>query len=71
MAENLIQEDDNNMVPSHLYSTNVIRIAKHEITQKNYINKDPLKALHLIQLSSLKNIIHNIRLNPVCYWSNN
>jgi len=71
MAENLMQEDDDKEPPC-LYSTNVLRVAKHEITQKNYIDKDPLKALHLMKLGSLKNIIHTIGLNPffVHYWSN-
>jgi len=49
-----------------------LRVAKHEITQKNYIDKDPLKALHLMKLGSLENIIHTIGLNPffVHYWTN-
>lgn len=71
LAENLIQEGDN-VEPPHLYSANVLRVAKHEVIQKNYIDKDPLKALHLMQLGSLKNVIHNIGLNPffIHYWSN-
>lgn len=70
MAEDLMQQGDKE--PPHLYSANVLRVAKHEIMQKNYIDKDPLKALHLMQLGSLQNVIHNIGLNPffVHYWSN-
>ena len=47
-----MQEDDNKE-PSHLY-TNVLRVAKYEINQKNYMDKNPLKALYLMQLGSLR-----------------
>lgn len=71
MAEKLIQEDDDKE-PPHLYNTNVLRVAKYDVTQKNYVHRNPLKALYLMQLGSLKNTIHNIGLNPffVHYWSN-
>jgi len=71
MAEDLMQQGD--VEPPHLYNANVLRVAKHETMQKNYIDKDPLKALHLMQLiSSLQNVIHSIGLNPffVHYWTN-
>ncbi|KMQ85119.1 kda protein in nof-fb transposable element, partial [Lasius niger] len=45
-----MQEDDV-VEPPHLYNANVLRVAKHEIMQKNYIDKDPLKALYLMQLA--------------------
>lgn len=70
IAEELMEQDD--IEPPHLYSANILRVAKHEIMQKNYIDKDPLKALHLMKLDSLQNVIHNIGLNPffVHYWTN-
>lgn len=43
MAEKLIQEDDDKE-PPHLYNTNVLRVAKYDVTQKNYMDRDPLKA---------------------------
>jgi len=50
----------------------VLRTAKHEITQKNYIDKDPVKALYIMQFDKLRGIIHNIGLHPffVHYWGN-
>lgn len=70
MAEDLIEENDGE--PPHLYSANVLRVAKHEITQKNYLDKDPIKALHLMKLGSLQNVIHSIGLNSffIHYWTN-
>ena len=71
MAEKLMQEGDDKE-PPHLYSTNVLRVAKYDIAQKNYMDKDPLKALYLLQLGSLRHIIHSIGWNPfyIHYWSN-
>lgn len=71
MADKLMETDDN-VEPPHLYSANVLRKAKCEVKQKNYLHKDPIKALEIMQLSSLKNILHNIGLNPFFahYWSN-
>jgi len=56
----------------HLYSTEVLRTAKYEIKQKNYIDKDPIRALHIMQFDNLKGIIHNIGIHPflVHYWGN-
>jgi len=70
MAEDLIEKNDRE--PPHLYSANVLRVAKHEITQKNYLDKDPIKALHLMKLGSLQNVIHSIGLNSfyIHYWTN-
>jgi len=38
MSEKLMQEGDNKELP-HLYNTNVLRMAKYEINQKNYMEK--------------------------------
>jgi len=66
-----MQEDDNKE-SSHLYNTNVLRVTKYEINQKNYMDKNSLKALYLMQLGSLRHIIHSIGMNPFYahYWSN-
>jgi len=50
----------------------VLRVAKYNIKEKSYFDKDPIKASEIMQLGPLKNIIHNIGLNPffVHYWSN-
>lgn len=60
------------MEPPHLFDANVLRVAKHNIKQKSYFHKDSIKALEIMQLGPLKNIIHNIGLNPffIHYWSN-
>jgi len=42
---------------------NVLRVVKHNIKEKNYFGKYPIKALEIMQLDQLKNIIHNIGLN--------
>lgn len=74
MAENLMQSNDNRVMiePPHLFSANVLRVAKYDVTQANYFDKDPIKALQIMQLGPLQNIVHNIGLNPffVHYWSN-
>jgi len=71
MAEKLMQNNDN-IEPPHLFNANVLRVAKHNIKEKSYFDKNPIKALEIMQLGPLKNIIHNIGLNPffVHYWSN-
>lgn len=71
MVENLMQSNDN-IEPPHLFSANVLRVAKYDVTQANYFDKDPIKALQIMQLGPLQNIIHNIGLNPffVHYCSN-
>lgn len=70
LAENLMSTSDT-AEPPHLFTTNVLRVAKKKIIEEDYLDKDPLKAL-LMQLGSLRNIIHNIGLNPFFthYWSN-
>lgn len=71
MADNLMQSCDN-IEPPHLFSANVLRVAKYDVTQTNYFHKDPIKALEIMQLRPLQNIIHNVGLSPffVHYWSN-
>lgn len=58
--------------PPHLFSTNVLRVARKKITEGDYLDKAPLKALLLMQLESLQDIIHNIGLSPflIHYCSN-
>lgn len=71
MAEKLMQSGDNIEHP-HLFSANVLSVVKQKIKEKNYFDKDPIKALGIMQLGSFKNIIHNVSLNPffIHYWSN-
>lgn len=71
MAEKLMQSHDD-IEPPHLFDTNVLRVAKQNINEKSYFDKNSIKALEIMQLGPFKNIIHNIGLNPffVHYWSN-
>lgn len=38
-----------------------------KIIEEEYLDKDPLKALLLMQLGFLRDIIHNIGLSPFLY----
>ena len=70
MANKLMDSQDK-FEPPHLFDANVLRVAKHDIREKSYFDKNPIKALEIMQLGPLKNIIHNIGLNPFCvhYWA--
>lgn len=71
LADDLMNTSDT-AEPPHLFSANVLRVAKNKVIKEDYLDKDPLKALLLMQLGSLRDIIHNIGLNPffIHYWSN-
>ena len=59
--------------PPHLYRKSVLRVAKHEAAMSKHIDKNPVKALELMQLSpSYKKIFHFFALNPLIihYWLN-
>lgn len=58
--------------PPHLYSSPVLHKAKSEAAMADYVDPDALKALVILKSTSLRNIIHNIGLDPVFvhYWSN-
>lgn len=62
MAEKLMQSHDD-IEPPHLFDTNVLRVAKQNINEKSYFDKNSIKALEIMQLGPFKNIIHNIGLN--------
>lgn len=42
LAEKLIDTDDD-VEPPHLFSSNVLRLAKYELQEKNYVHKNRLK----------------------------
>lgn len=71
LADDLMNTSDT-AEPPHLFSANVLRVAKNKVIEEDYLDKDPLKALLLMQLGSLRDIIHNIGLNRffIHYWSN-
>lgn len=64
--------EEGNPEPPHLYSSAVLHAAKAETIKANYIHSDPLKALVIFKSSSMRNVIHNIGLDPffIHYWSN-
>lgn len=55
IAEDLMNESDTIETP-HLFSANVLRTAKNKIAEEDYLDKDPLKSLLLMQLGSLYTI---------------
>lgn len=71
MADNLMVSSDD-IEPPHLFDAHVLHNAKYNIKQESYLHKNPIKALEIMRLGSLKNTIHNIGLNPffIHYWSN-
>ena len=58
--------------PPHLYKPSALYNAKYEFVSKQYLYKDPIRALEIMQLNTMANVIHNIGLNPFKdhYWTN-
>lgn len=68
------EEADNQMKvgdsePPTLFKTSVLRMAKSELATSQYIDQDPVVALHKMQLFSMKDIIHSIGLSPFFVFS--
>lgn len=55
-----------------LYKSSVLNTAKHELLASMHLDPDPVIALSIMQIGSLKHIIHLVSLIPftVHYWSN-
>lgn len=69
-ADKLMDEGDPE--PPHLYSENVMRQARHEVVNSNFVHKDPILAISTLKHGPLCGFIHSIGIDPIFvhFWSN-
>ena len=64
--------DNDGKKPPHLYTENTYKKAKYEYVESQHIDRNPIRALELMQIISHQYVIQTLSINPftVHYWTN-